>query len=66
MREVFMIDRFDAGDRVVLKSFERGHPHDNDEIARMVGDDLEHWLQLWFPNLESDSSDESVPKLLPA
>lgn len=51
MREVFMIDRYDGvGDRVVLKSFERGHAHDNDEVARSVGDDLEHWLQLSFLN----------------
>jgi type I restriction enzyme M protein len=46
MREVFMVDRFDgSGDRVVLKSFERGHAHENDEVAKTVGKDLEHWLQ---------------------
>jgi hypothetical protein len=46
MREVFMIDRFDGShNRVVLKSFERGHAHDNDEVAKAVGEDFEHWLQ---------------------
>lgn len=46
MREVFMIDRFDgSGDRVILKSFERGHAHENDEVAKTVGEDMEHWLQ---------------------
>ena len=35
MREVFMIDRFDGTySRVVLKSFERGHAHDNDDVAK--------------------------------
>jgi len=47
MREVFMIDRF-AADRVVLKSFEHGHSHDNDEVAKTVAGDLEHWLQNAF------------------
>jgi type I restriction enzyme M protein len=45
MREVFMVDRWDGpGDRIVLKSFERGHAHDK-EAARKVAEDLEHWLE---------------------
>jgi type I restriction enzyme M protein len=48
MREVFMVDRFGSG-VVVLKSFEHGHAHENDDVAKQVGRDLEHWLQTVCP-----------------
>lgn len=49
MREAYMIDRHDGpGGRTVLKSFERGHTHDNDDVTKAVGADLEYWLQEVF------------------
>jgi hypothetical protein len=45
-RATFFIDRWDGpGNRIVLKSFERGHALDNDENAREVGMDLEIWIE---------------------
>lgn len=45
-RETYMIDRWEGRDgRTVLKSFERGHTHDNNEIAKKVGEDFADWLQ---------------------
>jgi hypothetical protein len=45
VREAYMIDRWSGTDnRTVLKSFERGHTHDNTNAARQVGEDLEYWL----------------------
>lgn len=45
MREAYMIDRWDGpGGRTILKSFERGHTHDNDAIAKTIGTDFEYWL----------------------
>ncbi len=41
-----MIDRWEGeSGRTVLKGFERGHTHDNNEIAKKVGDDFADWLQ---------------------
>ena len=49
LRETYMIDRWDGpGDRVVLKSFEWGHTHDNNQVAKDVGADFEYWLQESF------------------
>lgn len=50
--ETYMIDRCDGpSNRVVLKSFERGHTLDtsgNHDEARQVGIDLERWLHIQF------------------
>jgi type I restriction enzyme M protein len=49
MRESYMVDRWDGpSGRTVLKSFERGHIHDNDTEAKAIGADLEYWLQEVF------------------
>jgi type I restriction enzyme M protein len=51
-RETFMIDYWDGpGERVVLKSFERGHTFENDETARAVGADLAYWIGTQLPSL---------------
>jgi hypothetical protein len=45
-RETYMVDRLDShGARVILKSFERGHTRDNDDAAKQVGLDFEHWIR---------------------
>jgi hypothetical protein len=48
-RATFFIDRWDGvGQRVVLKSFERGHALENDDQANEVGSDLDHWFNECF------------------
>jgi type I restriction enzyme M protein len=45
-RETYFIDRWESSDgRTILKSFERGHTHNNNEVARQIGVDMEYWLQ---------------------
>lgn len=49
-RETYFVDLWNgSGERIRLKSFERGHVHDNDAIAQRVGADLAHWLGMQFP-----------------
>jgi hypothetical protein len=44
-RETYFIDRRDGEyDRVVLKSYERGHTHESDKDAKQVGSDMELWI----------------------
>ena len=48
-RETYFIDRWESRDgKTILKSFERGHIHSNNDVARQVGADLDYWLQLAF------------------
>jgi type I restriction enzyme M protein len=48
-RETYMIDRWDQDNgRLVLKSFERGHVHDDDRVAKRVAADLKNWLERAF------------------
>ena len=45
IRETYFVDRQDgSNDRVVLKSFERGHVHESDEDAKEVSKHLEYWI----------------------
>jgi len=54
-RETYFIDRWDGpGERTILKSFERGHTHDNDDEARMVDKHFQHWLRVHFSVTGSD------------
>jgi hypothetical protein len=47
--ETYFIDRWDGSEQYVeLKSFERGHTHQNNDTAKRVGSDLEHWLREHF------------------
>ncbi len=44
-RETYFIDRYDGpSGRFVLKSFERGHTHENDEVTKQVTIDFEIWM----------------------
>jgi type I restriction-modification system DNA methylase subunit len=45
-KETYLIDRWNPSEgRTIIKSFERGHTHNNDEIAKRIETDLEHWLK---------------------
>jgi type I restriction-modification system DNA methylase subunit len=53
-KETYLVDRWNPLDgRTVIKSFERGHTHDNDDIAKQIASDLEYWLQDAFPDAAS-------------
>jgi len=43
-RETYFIDRWDSK-KVILKSFERGHTHENDDDATRVAKDADYWLK---------------------
>jgi type I restriction enzyme M protein len=43
-RETYFVDRWDSS-KTILKSFERGHTHENDDDALLVADDLNYWLK---------------------
>jgi len=45
-RETYFVDRWDGiGNKVVLKSFERGHTHESDEDAKKIASDLANWIK---------------------
>lgn len=49
-RETYFYDRWDGpGHKARLKSFERGHTHDDDQDAEEASADFEHWLSENFP-----------------
>lgn len=46
IKETYVIDLWNPSEgRTIIKSFERGHTHSNDDIAKQIGTDLEHWLK---------------------
>lgn len=49
-RETYFYDMWDGpGHKARLKSFERGHTHDDDQDAEEASLDFEHWLSENFP-----------------
>ena len=50
IRETYFFDKWDGTETgAVLKSFERGHTHENDEESKKTASDLNYWLQSNFP-----------------
>ena len=44
-RETYFIDRWDGqGNKITLKSFERGHTHESDADAKQIATSMEHWI----------------------
>lgn len=63
-RETYFVDRWERSNgSTVLKSFERGHTHANDETSRRVGADIDHWLRTVFPP-QSPGDASSAPTSL--
>lgn len=50
-RETYFLDRWDGkGNRIVLKSFERGHTHENDKDAKHIENQFELWINRYLPS----------------
>jgi len=44
-RETYFIDAWDGNNsKIRLKSFERGHTHENDVEAKLVANNINHWI----------------------